>query len=81
MTGKILKSTERGQITLPKKWRANFPSNHYFVEIHEDTLIIRPLKFDEDEGYEVLFNADRDNSGKGVPVEDMIAILENMLHG
>lgn len=40
---KILHSTSRGQITLPKEWRDNFDTDYYRVEIKEEQLIIVPL--------------------------------------
>ena len=81
MTRKITKSTERGQITLPKEWRDHFHSNHFIVEMHDDKLIIKPFKLKNHAEEEILFDADRDNGGKGVPVEDMIRILKKIRHG
>ncbi len=78
MTHKIAKSTERGQITLPKKWREHFPTNSFIVEMHDDKLIIRPLKLKDHIEEEVLFDADRDNNGKGVSAEDMIAMIQKI---
>lgn len=80
MTHKILKSTERGQITLPKEWRDSFGTNNYVVSIHKKTLVIAPLHVDLDENEEVIFDADRDNGGKGVSVDSMINMLEKILH-
>lgn len=34
--------------------------------------------FSEDENELVIFNADRDNHGEGVPVEEMIRILKKL---
>lgn len=78
MKSKILKSTERGQITLPKQWRDNFPSDHYFVEMKEDKLIITPFETLDDPNEEVLFDADRDNNGKDVSPAEIITILKNI---
>ncbi len=41
---KLLHSTSRGQITLPKEWRDNFGADYYQAEILEDKLIIVPVK-------------------------------------
>lgn len=79
MTRKIIKSTERGQITLPKQWRAHFMTDNFLMEMHEDRLVITPFALDEDE--EVLFDADRDNEGKGVSPDEIIATLKKMKHG
>ena len=81
MTRTILKSTSRGQITLPKEWRDHFSTNSYFVEMREDTLIIKPLHLDEIQGEEVLFDADRDNEGNGISPDDIIRALKKVRHG
>lgn len=81
MTRAILTSTERGQITLPKEWRGNFSTNNYIVEMHIDRLVIKPLDLGEIADEEVLFDADRDNRGRGVSPDDMIKILKKIRHG
>lgn len=40
---KVLHSTSRGQITLPKEWRDNFDTDYFKVEIQKEKLIIVPL--------------------------------------
>ena len=40
----ILKCTERGQITLPKKWRDKVKTSHFLVVIKEDQLTLKPIK-------------------------------------
>lgn len=40
---KILQSTSRGQVTLPKEWRDSFDTNYYQIEIKKEKLIIVPL--------------------------------------
>lgn len=81
MTHAILKSTERGQITLPKKWRQNFGTDNYTVQIFEEKLIIMPLHLKESLSEEVLYDADRDSNGKGVTPEEMIKVLRKIRHG
>jgi len=44
MSTKIIKQTERGQITLPKQWRDKFDSDYFNVEIEDNCLTIRPIK-------------------------------------
>lgn len=80
MVRTILKSTERGQITLPKKWRTNFETDSYLAEMHEDKLVITPLRLDSAEE-EILFDADRDNDGKGVSPDAFIKALKKIKHG
>jgi len=81
MTKKILKSTERGQITLPKQWRNHFPTDSYLVEMHDDRLVIKPLNLADVGEEEVLFDADRDNDGKGISPEDIIHALKKIRRG
>lgn len=40
---KVLHSTSRGQITLPKEWRDNFDTAYFKVEIQKEKLIIIPI--------------------------------------
>lgn len=82
MTSKILKSTERGQITLPKQWRNQFSTGNYVVEMHDDKMIITPLNIEKkDPLEEILFDADRDNGGKGIGTNDIIRMLKEIQHG
>jgi bifunctional DNA-binding transcriptional regulator/antitoxin component of YhaV-PrlF toxin-antitoxin module len=71
----IVKATSRGQITIPAKWRKNFATDNYIIE-KKDVLEIRPLKKEalEKEEYTV-FDAIRDNKGKGIKAEDLVKIL------
>jgi bifunctional DNA-binding transcriptional regulator/antitoxin component of YhaV-PrlF toxin-antitoxin module len=81
MTKKILKSTERGQITLPKQWREQFPTDSYLVELHEDRIVIMPFHIDNASDEEIVFDADRDNDGKGVSPDEIIKALKKLQHG
>lgn len=81
MTRTIAKSTERGQITLPKQWRDHFPTNNFIVELHEDKIIIMPLDLKELNAEEVLFDADRDNNGKSVSPDEIIRVLKKIRNG
>ena len=40
---KIVQCTSRGQITLPKKWRDQFETRYFQIEIENNTLILNPL--------------------------------------
>lgn len=81
MQRKIVKSTERGQITLPSQWRAGFSTNNYLVEMHADKLVITPFHLEKALEEEVLFDADRDNEGNGVSPDEMIRALKEIRHG
>ncbi len=78
---KVLKSTERGQITLPKQWREKFSTDSYLVEMQADRMVIVPFHLDAEAGEEILFDADRDNDGEGISVDDMIAALKQLQDG
>lgn len=81
MTRKIVKSTVRGQITLPHQWREHFSTNSYLVEMHDDKLVIIPFNLEDAVEEEVLFDADRDNKGKGVSPDAIIKALKKIRHG
>jgi bifunctional DNA-binding transcriptional regulator/antitoxin component of YhaV-PrlF toxin-antitoxin module len=81
MTSKILKSTPRGQITLPKQWREHFSTDHYLVQAHPDKLVITPLHVEKMEKEEILFDADRDNEGESIGPDEMIKLLKKIRHG
>lgn len=80
MTTKISKCTSKGQITLPKDWRDQFKTEDFMIEYDQKILIIKPINiagFQE----EILFDAARDNEGKGIPIDDMIKALEKIKNG
>ena len=81
MTSKILKSTIRGQITLPKQWRSNLSTDMYLAEMDGDKLVITPLHMSQIAQEEVLFDADRDNGGKGVSPDEIIKALKKIHRG
>ena len=81
MTHKVLKSTPRGQITLPKQWRDALATDNFLLEMHVDKLVIIPFYVHTTSAEEILFDADRDNEGKGIDVDDMIKLLNKIRHG
>ncbi|OGJ61900.1 hypothetical protein A3C37_03715 [Candidatus Peribacteria bacterium RIFCSPHIGHO2_02_FULL_53_20] len=80
MTSKIVKSTPRGQITLPKQWRSHFSTNNFIVEMHQDRLVIHPFDLAQATAEEIIFDADRDNHGKGIPAREMIRLIKKINH-
>ena len=72
--------TSKGQITLPSKWRKDVGTKHVVVERKGNVITIAPARIEEredEEGtWEVIFNKDRDNGGKGIPIDELIQILE-----
>lgn len=76
MNPKVLKSTSKGQITLPKDWRDRFQTDNYLIESKGNYAIIKPIRIEEIESEEILFDADRDNHGRGISPEEMISMLK-----
>ena len=81
MTYKVVKPTNRGQITLPKNWRNHFKTDNFVLEIDNARIIIKPLYIEELSDEEVIFDADRDNNGKGVSPDEMIHMLKEVQNG
>lgn len=78
MTSKIVQSTPRGQITLPKKWRDHLGTDTYVMEMHPNRLIIVPFQVDSAVKEEIIFDADRDNDGKGISSDEMIRLIKKI---
>ena len=75
----IAKATTKGQITLPIKWRRNFSTNRFFIKEKGDVLEIRPLDLSKlDKKEYTVFDAIRDNKGKGIKADDLIKILKKI---
>ena len=77
-TKTIQKATSRGQITLPVAWRKKFNTNHFLMEAEETFLKIVPVDTDDLGEYEVVFDADRDNGGKGILGRDLIKMIQKI---
>ena len=79
-TEKIQRITSKGQITLPIAWRRKMGTSTIVVRAKGETLEISPLRTldDEDAQWVTLFDAVRDNGGKGIPVSKLIATLEKI---
>jgi len=77
----ITKATTKGQITLPAVWRRNFSTNRFFIEDKGEFLKITPLFLDnlkKEEKEYTVFDAIRDNKGKGIKAKDLIKILKKI---
>ena len=77
----IAKTTTKGQITLPAKWRKNFATNQFVLREKGNVLEITPLdleKLESDSEYTV-FDAIRDNDGKGIKAKDLTALIKRTL--
>lgn len=80
MNSKIVKSSSKGQITLPIEWRNQFKTNNYILEMNGMQITVTPLDINKLKE-EVIFDADRDNKGKGISVDEMIDMLKNIQNG
>jgi bifunctional DNA-binding transcriptional regulator/antitoxin component of YhaV-PrlF toxin-antitoxin module len=78
MNVKTAKATSKGQITLPNQWRKQFKTNDFLLVMEKKQLVVKPLYLDKLSDDEVLFDAERDNEGKGIAVEDMIQMIESI---
>lgn len=79
MTPKVVKSTSKGQITLPKEWRDQFHTDNFILQMGESQMILKPFYLSEaDIDKEVIFDADRDNEGKGASPDEIIKILKKI---
>jgi len=77
----IVKATSKGQITLPAKWRKNFDTNQYIIKDTGSTLEISPFNLEsivQQDEYTV-FDAIRDNKGKGIKAKDLTRLLKKTL--
>lgn len=81
MNTKVTKTTSKGQITLPSEWRKQFETNNFLMEIKANQIVVKPVLIEEISSEELIFDADRDNNGKGIPVDEIISLLENELDG
>lgn len=42
----ILKTTDRGQLTIPKAWRDKMPAKYYLGELVGDQILLKPIPKD-----------------------------------
>ena len=80
MTTKVVQPTSKGQITLPKEWRNKFPTDNFLIKMSATKLEIVPVFVDELEDEEVIFDADRDNGGKGLTPDEMMELFKKAGH-
>ncbi len=78
---KIQRVTSKGQITLPIAWRRKMGNaTTITVEMRDDSLIISPLRTEDerDEEWVTLFDAMRDNNGKGIPAKEFARMIRRV---
>lgn len=76
----IVKATTKGQITLPASWRRVFDTDRYIVKIIGKKLEISPLNLSAIENAEeyTVFDAIRDNNGRGIKAKDLVKVLNKI---
>lgn len=77
-TQKLQKITSKGQITLPVAWRNLVKTNAILVSQEGEVLRISPARFESSEKEYTVFDAIRDNDGKGVPATEIMRILKKL---
>ncbi len=76
---KIQKVTERGQITLPVEWRKSMKTEYISVNSKGDTIVISPVRhLKKDVKEYTVFDAIRDNKGKGLKASELQKILKKI---
>ncbi len=77
---RISKITSKGQITLPASWRKHATTDQVLIREKEGTLEITPFyiaRIKKNAEYTV-FDAIRDNKGKGIKAKDLLKILKKI---
>lgn len=77
-TKRIHKITSKGQITLPVSWRKKFNASQIIISSRGDMLEIRPISPDFYSNETTVFDAIRDNNGKGLKAKDLVKILRKI---
>jgi len=76
----VVKATSKGQITIPITWRKKFDTDRFIVDMKDSSLEIRPLDLNKiDNGEYTVFDAIRDNKGKGIKATDLVASIKKTL--
>ncbi|MHB8651722.1 MAG: AbrB/MazE/SpoVT family DNA-binding domain-containing protein [Minisyncoccota bacterium] len=74
---KIQQVTSKGQITLPAVWRKQFHTSQVIVSAKGDKIEISPAHITKEKEYTV-FDAIRDNQGKGIKAKDLVALIKKI---
>jgi len=76
----IVKATTKGQITLPVRWRRGFATDRYIIKEKGKKLEIEPFDLEklEKQNEYTVFDAIRDNKGKGIKAKDLVKRLKKV---
>jgi AbrB family looped-hinge helix DNA binding protein len=72
---KVQNVTSKGQITLPATWRKQFPGSQIILKVKDNLIEISPVTLSSDSGYTTVFDAIRDNKGKGLKAAEILKML------
>ncbi len=91
---KIVKATSKGQITIPASWRKRFNTDQFLINYNKNKLTIEPIKISNEKSDKLIlkeaikrekenadlliFDAERDNKGKGIEIDKFIKILKEV---
>lgn len=75
---RIQKITSKGQITLPVAWRRLAKTNSIIVVQKGDTLHISPARLEKENNEYTVFDAIRDNNGKGIQATELVTMLKKL---
>lgn len=77
-TERIQKITSKGQITLPIAWRRATKTNSILVTQKDGILHISPARLEKEQQEYTVFDALRDNNGKGVKAAELVKMLKKL---
>lgn len=76
---KIQTITSKGQITLPIAWRRKVGASQIMLETKGDRIEIAPARLSAKESGEyTVFDALRDNKGRGLKAKDLVQMLRRI---
>ena len=75
---RIQKITSKGQITLPIAWRKLAKTTSIIVTQKGDMLQISPARLEKSEKEYTVFDAIRDNNGKGIEAIELLKLLKKL---
>ena len=75
---RIQKITSKGQITLPVAWRRHTGAHTISVTTRGNRIEIAPARLQR-VSEATIFDAMRDNNGKGIKIDRLIKILEKLV--
>jgi AbrB family looped-hinge helix DNA binding protein len=78
---KIQRVTSKGQITLPVSWRKEFKTDQVMVAANGRKIEISPVNIcspDTAIAEYTVFDAIRDNKGRGIKAKDLLKILKKI---